>query len=131
MKLGDYYYYGLGTESDHSLAFSNYKTAVDRHGVAQAMFNLGYMHEVGEGITRDLYLAKRFYDQAIEHSQDAYMPAKLALAKLAVVFYLEEINKLPLIAFLEKAVGPRWDSVLMLITAAVPIFVFWRHRREQ
>ncbi|EFP05318.1 CRE-SEL-1 protein [Caenorhabditis remanei] len=130
VKLGDYYYYGLGTEIDHSLAFSNYKTAVDRHGVAQAMFNLGYMHEVGEGITRDLYLAKRFYDQAIEHSQDAYMPAKLALTKLAVVFYLEELNKLPLISFLEKTIGPRWDSILMTVTALIPLFLFWRHRQN-
>ncbi|EGT45201.1 CBN-SEL-1 protein [Caenorhabditis brenneri] len=130
VKLGDYYYYGLGTEIDHSLAFSSYKTAVDRHGVAQAMFNLGYMHEVGEGITRDLYLAKRFYDQAIEHSADAYMPAKLALAKLAVVFYLEELNKLPLVSFLEKSVGPRWDAILMTVTALVPLFLFWRHRQN-
>uniref|UniRef100_A0A1I7UVF4 S5 DRBM domain-containing protein n=1 Tax=Caenorhabditis tropicalis TaxID=1561998 RepID=A0A1I7UVF4_9PELO len=130
LKLGDYYYYGLGTEVDHSLAFSNYKTAVDRHGLAQAMFNLGYMHEVGEGITRDLYLAKRFYDQSIEHSADAYMPAKLALAKLAFVFYLEEVNKLPLINFLDKSVGPRWDVILMTITAAVPMYLFWRHRQN-
>ncbi|CAB3397934.1 unnamed protein product [Caenorhabditis bovis] len=113
VKLGDYYYYGLGTEPDFGMAFMNYKTAVDRHAVAQAMFNLGYMHEVGEGISRDLYLAKRFYDQSIEHNADAYFPAKLALAKLAVVFYLEQINKLPLFSFLENTLGSRWDIIAM------------------
>ena len=33
------------------------------------MFDLGYMHEHGIGIARDLHLAKRFYDMAAETSQ--------------------------------------------------------------
>ncbi|KIH46373.1 Sel1 repeat protein, partial [Ancylostoma duodenale] len=65
-------------------AAQHYKLAVERHATAQAMFNLGLMHEQGLGITRDLHLAKRFYDMAAEQSSDAAVPVALALAKLAV-----------------------------------------------
>ena len=34
--------------------------------VAQGYFNLGYMHEHGVGFKKDLFLAKRFYDKALE-----------------------------------------------------------------
>jgi TPR repeat protein len=33
--------------------------------VAQAYFNLGYMHEHGIGLKKDLFLAKRYYDEAL------------------------------------------------------------------
>ncbi|CAH2216167.1 jg18041, partial [Pararge aegeria aegeria] len=49
---------------------------------AQATFNLGYMHERGLGLTRDLHLAKRCYDLAADASPDARLPAALALARL-------------------------------------------------
>ena len=44
-------------------------------------------------LLQDLYLAKRFYDMAVEHSADAAVPVALALAKLALIFVLEHINK--------------------------------------
>ena len=53
---------------------------------AQAMFNLGYMHELGHGMRQDIHLAKRFYDLAAETSADAKVPVALALAKLGFVF---------------------------------------------
>lgn len=49
---------------------------------AQAMFNLGYMHEHGQGLPFDLYLAKRYYDQALEADSAAKLPVMLALASL-------------------------------------------------
>lgn len=49
---------------------------------AQAMFNLGYMHEHGQGLPLDLHLAKRYYDQAIEVDPAAKLPVKLALVSL-------------------------------------------------
>ncbi|GMT09519.1 hypothetical protein PFISCL1PPCAC_816 [Pristionchus fissidentatus] len=111
VKLGDYYYYGLGTEPDYAEAAHHYKIAADRHLTAQAMFNLGYMHENGEGIAQDLYLAKRYYDSAIEHSPDAVVPASLALAKLAVVFVLSKMKESPLYEF---AIGAQhWDLIVM------------------
>lgn len=49
---------------------------------AQAMFNLGYMHEHGLGCPMDLHLAKRYYDQALETDHDAALPVTLALTVL-------------------------------------------------
>lgn len=49
---------------------------------AQAMFNLGYMHEHGLGLPLDLHLAKRYYDQALEVDPAAKLPVSLALAGL-------------------------------------------------
>jgi SEL1 protein len=49
---------------------------------AQAMFNLGYMHEHGHGLPLDLHLAKRYYDQAVEVDSAARLPVMLALTSL-------------------------------------------------
>jgi hypothetical protein len=35
---------------------------------AQALFNLGYMHEYGAGLPQDFHLAKRFYDRYSVHA---------------------------------------------------------------
>lgn len=56
------------------------------------MFNLGYMHEQGLGMTRDMHLAKRCYDRAAETSQDAKVPVALALLKLNLLFSVESIH---------------------------------------
>ena len=58
------------------------------------MFNLGYMHELGLGMKRDIHLAKRFYDMAAETSVDAKVPVALALAKLAFVFAVKNVEDL-------------------------------------
>jgi SEL1 protein len=50
---------------------------------AQALWNLGWMHENGlGGVEQDFHLAKRFYDQAFETNREAYLPVKLALIKV-------------------------------------------------
>jgi len=46
------------------------------------MFNLGYMHQYGIGLPRDLHLAKRFYDTAESTHADAKVPVSLALSGL-------------------------------------------------
>lgn len=71
--------------------------AAEQQHNAQAMFNLGYMHEQGLGMKRDWHLAKRCYDLAAETSVDAKVPVALALAKLSIVFNweaLKEVKKL-------------------------------------
>ncbi len=66
LRLGDYYYYGMGgVKPDLAKAVSYYRTASDLNN-AQATFNLGYMHQFGEGVPKDLHLAKRFYELAVE-----------------------------------------------------------------
>lgn len=47
-----------------------------------AIFNLGIMHEAGDGVQQDFHLAKRFYDQAAEFDADARTPRALALMLL-------------------------------------------------
>jgi SEL1 protein len=48
----------------------------------QAMFNLGYMYEHGLGLPKDLHLAKRHYDQALDTEPAAALPVTLALMGL-------------------------------------------------
>ena len=50
VRLGDYYYYGWGTDRDFETAALHYRIASDQQNNAQAMFNLGYMHELGHGM---------------------------------------------------------------------------------
>lgn len=52
VKLGDFNYYGYGTNVDYAAAIDHYKIAAENHQSAQAMFNLGYMHEQGLGLDK-------------------------------------------------------------------------------
>jgi len=82
VKMGDYYLYGFGTLASPENAAVCYQAAAETLQSAQAMWNLGWMHENGIGIDQDFHLAKRFYDQALETNREAYLPAKLSLFKL-------------------------------------------------
>ncbi|CAD0091828.1 unnamed protein product [Aureobasidium vineae] len=87
VKMGDYYLDGVGAASSPENAAVCYQAAAEgmlSEGMAsaQAMWNLGWMHENGIGIEQDFHLAKRFYDQALGTNAEAYLPAKLSLAKL-------------------------------------------------
>ncbi|ELW49887.1 Protein sel-1 like protein 1 [Tupaia chinensis] len=93
IKLGDYHFYGFGTDVDYETAFIHYRLASEQQHSAQAMFNLGYMHEKGLGIKQDIHLAKRFYDMAAEASPDAQVPVFLALCKLGIVYFLQYIRE--------------------------------------
>lgn len=55
VKLGDYHYYGYGTSVDYETAAAHYRLASEQQHNAQAMFNLGYMHEQGLGLKQVLY----------------------------------------------------------------------------
>ena len=52
VKLGDYYYYGQGTEVNYEAAASQYRIASDKQSSAQAMFNLAYMYQQGYGLEK-------------------------------------------------------------------------------
>ena len=81
LKIGDYYYHGWGTAASYRKAVAHYRAASEAR-VAQAMFNLGWMHEQGRGVAQDRHLAKRFYDMATEAAPEAAWPAGLCLARL-------------------------------------------------
>ncbi|XP_049878129.1 protein sel-1 homolog 1 isoform X2 [Pectinophora gossypiella] len=122
VKLGDYHYYGLGTHPDLEAAAHHYRIASEQLHNAQATFNLGYMHERGLGLARDVHLAKRCYDLAADTAPDARLPAALALARLnahaALKQLMHSLFQSPLaVIFLsgDSALLSNWD--LYLITA--------------
>lgn len=86
VKMGDYYLGGYGVEADMEKAATCYQTAQEMQQSgqqsAQAMWNLGWMHENGIGVDQDYHLAKRYYDLALETNQESYSPVKLSLLKL-------------------------------------------------
>ncbi|CAF1142570.1 unnamed protein product, partial [Didymodactylos carnosus] len=90
VKLGDYYFYGYGTEKSYEIAATHYKLASDQSPNPQAMFNLAYMHEKGLGLKKDIHLAKRFYDMAAETSTDAQLPVAIVLFKLHLELFWEK-----------------------------------------
>ncbi|CAF1549928.1 unnamed protein product [Rotaria sp. Silwood1] len=94
VKLGDYFYYGYGTEQNYETAATHYKYASDQSQNPQAMFNLAYMHEKGLGLKRDIHLAKRFYDMAAETSADAYLPVSIVLFKLNLQLFWEKLTSI-------------------------------------
>ncbi|XP_054759543.2 protein sel-1 homolog 1-like [Lytechinus pictus] len=62
VKLGDYHYYGYGTDVDYEAAALHYRLAFEQQHNAQAMFNLGYMHEQGLGLKRvSMMMSSLFY----------------------------------------------------------------------
>lgn len=90
VKVGDYFYHGLGVSEDETersrleKAAIYYQSAADTHQSALAMWNLGWMYENGVGVQQDYHLAKRHYDSALGISVDAYLPVTLSLFKLYV-----------------------------------------------
>ncbi|KJA28931.1 hypothetical protein HYPSUDRAFT_33390 [Hypholoma sublateritium FD-334 SS-4] len=87
VKVGDYYYHGLGVpeepeQSRLEKAARYYQSASDTQLSALAMWNLGWMYENGVGVPQDFHLAKRHYDSALDTNSEAYLPVTLSLGKL-------------------------------------------------
>uniref|UniRef100_A0A8C5K933 Protein sel-1 homolog 1 n=1 Tax=Jaculus jaculus TaxID=51337 RepID=A0A8C5K933_JACJA len=137
IKLGDYHFYGFGTDVDYETAFIHYRLASEQQHSAQAMFNLGYMHEKGLGIKQDIHLAKRFYDMAAEASPDAQVPVFLALCKLGAVYVLQYIRDISIRDLftqldMDQLLGPEWDLYLMTIIALLlGTVIAYRQRQHQ
>jgi TPR repeat protein len=102
LKLGDYYYFGKGGLSVDYTKAVHYYTYIS--GVnAQAKFNLGYMHHHGEGMTKDLFLAKRFYDDSLLANPNSYIPVKLCLLFLGLDYAVDQLQKGNYFLLLEQA----------------------------
>lgn len=71
-------YYEIG---EYSRAVALYQTAAMKISV-QAMWNLGYMYEHGLGVEQDFHLAKRHYEQVLEHNHKLYFGVRLTILKL-------------------------------------------------
>ncbi|RUS80976.1 hypothetical protein EGW08_011251 [Elysia chlorotica] len=135
LKMGDYYYYGLGTDVDYESAASHYRMASEQQNNAQAMFNLGYMHERGLGLKQDVHLAKRFYDMAAETSVDAHVPVTMALLKLGLLYGVDVFSKefegiSGLLSLLDPMayLGPQWDLFLASALAGFITLIFFMRR---
>ncbi|CAI8042532.1 Protein sel-1 homolog 1 [Geodia barretti] len=141
VKLGDYYYYGQGTEVNYEAAASQYRIASDKQSSAQAMFNLAYMYQQGYGLKKDYHLAKRYYDLAAETSGEANVPVTLALLNLNVLYYfdwlsepifpptLQAMSSPETVAEVEAVAGQNWDVYLIAFLSGLLALVFmWRWR---
>ncbi|KAI1855669.1 hypothetical protein JX266_000534 [Neoarthrinium moseri] len=82
VKMGDYYLSGIGTEPAIDKAAQCYTGASEHFQSGQALYNLGWMHEHGVGLTQDFHLAKRYYDHALETNDEAYLPVTMSLMRL-------------------------------------------------
>mmetsp|Transcript_36918 Transcript_36918/g.95607 ORF Transcript_36918/g.95607 Transcript_36918/m.95607 type:complete len:682 (-) Transcript_36918:935-2980(-) len=93
ISVGDFYYDGRGIpgrqstrtdiqrHDDLERATSHYRAAADNRS-PRGLFNLGYMYTVGDGVTEDLHLAKRYFDMAAA-TKEAQHPARIALVLVA------------------------------------------------
>lgn len=128
VKLGDYYYYGMGTNVDYEMAALHYRLASEQQHNAQAMFNLGYMHERGLGLSQDMYLAKRCYDMAAEISSDAKVPVTLALMRLSCYFCFNYIGEKfwPSISRILITKDSYWDLYVISILVLLLTVIFYR-----
>ncbi|OLL27144.1 Protein sel-1 1 [Neolecta irregularis DAH-3] len=84
VKVGDFYFKGIGTAPDYAKAANCYASASDTKLSPMAYWNLGWMYENGYGMKQDYNLAKRYYDHAIQISPNSWLPVQLALLKLRV-----------------------------------------------
>ncbi|KAI8073226.1 hypothetical protein BC940DRAFT_232578 [Gongronella butleri] len=91
VKMGDYYYFGIGAPTDFEKAAACYRVAAELENSPMAMWNLGWMYEHGIGVARDFHLAKRTYDNALVANGNAYLPVKLSLLKLYLRQYVDFI----------------------------------------
>ncbi|XP_018355444.1 PREDICTED: protein sel-1 homolog 1 [Trachymyrmex septentrionalis] len=130
VKLGDAHYYGRGTKVDYEVAASHYRSASEQQHNAQAMFNLGYMHERGLGLAKDRHLAKRCYDLAADASPDARIPVALALIKLSFLFgfdYLQEFSLVDQLDKWDQLLGQNWDLYLIgFLTGMLSLIIYFR-----
>ncbi|EEB09164.1 hypothetical protein SJAG_04345 [Schizosaccharomyces japonicus yFS275] len=78
VKVGDYYYYGIGVEKDLGKAYEFYQRAARTGMSSLAVWNLAGMHQYGIGRPQDIHLAKRLYDQL---SRDPLSRLPLLLAR--------------------------------------------------
>lgn len=142
LKIGDAYWYGRGVNSDslskqsrggassgdgsssgsarHETAAVGNKNAsaavylrASQLRSAQAMFNLGDMHERGVGLPKDLHLAKRYYDMALSTDPKAFVPVRLALLKLCLHTWVLEKGKESV--FVETVVDATRRAVSFLV----------------
>lgn len=113
LRLGDYYFSGFGTPVDYEKAAFYYQAASEMRS-AQATFNLGYMHQYGLGLPRDLHLAKRNYDTTLSVEPDAYLAVYSMLFLVGCQFLKDWYSNDSLLLF-----GLNLDTVAIILIATI------------
>ncbi|XP_072990609.1 ERAD-associated E3 ubiquitin-protein ligase component HRD3 [Typha latifolia] len=141
LLIGDAYYYGRGTDRDYERAAEAYMHAQSQSN-AQAMFNLGYMHEHGFGLPLDLHLAKRYYDQALQIDAQAKLPVTLALTSLWLrknysgSFLVKMIDSLPEVypriqEWVEDVLMDEGNATILTLFACLLTVLYLRERQRR
>ena len=83
LRLGDFYYYGLVDSPDYTEAAKYYEMVIssvqaDEIYLAQAYFNLAYMHQYGLGVTLDLNKSFTYYNKTYELNRYSFFSVKIA-----------------------------------------------------
>jgi len=80
LTVANWFYSGLGTEVNYSLAYKYYQRAADANSVV-AFNHLGEMYRFGYGVKIDFEQAKHWYKQAIEQDYE------VAIHNIAQMYY--------------------------------------------
>lgn len=75
---------------DIDRAIAYYREAASK-GSHMGCFNIGWAYEYGIGVAQDLHLAKRYYDEALSLTTEAYVPVKLAVLRLKLKAWLWDL----------------------------------------
>uniref|UniRef100_H0WR61 Protein sel-1 homolog 1 n=1 Tax=Otolemur garnettii TaxID=30611 RepID=H0WR61_OTOGA len=137
IKLGDYHFYGFGTDVDYETAFIHYRLASEQQHSAQAMFNLGYMHEKGLGIKQLLKLSLLFSRLKLGSNPPAQAykfirlqsPGRVGLCSPVSETHIRDMfTQLDM----DQILGPEWDLYLMTIIALLlGTVIAYRQRQHQ
>ena len=92
VKVGDYHFYGLGTVVDYEIAALHYRLASEQQNNAQAMFNLGYMHEQGLGLKKVNILLTLFSNYSfLKHCLNQQSCLKTALLNI-IMHHVQSVS---------------------------------------
>ena len=127
LRLGDFHYYGFaGLTIDKGEAAVFYQLAADlKH--THAIFNLGMMHEAGDGVPQDFHLAKRYFDYAAEVDFDAKMPRAIAMFLLQAYQMLQGVLGAEFVSAVATYFTPTSSSHIGVIKGHIDYFLSWKN----
>ena len=83
--LGDIFYYGNESVKQNFYSAVLFYQLAEQDDDPRAMYNLGYMHEHGQGLVKDEYLAKRYYIKCFMNDKDMRFPIAAILFKIELI----------------------------------------------
>ncbi|TID29902.1 hypothetical protein CANINC_001541 [Pichia inconspicua] len=75
---------------DIDRAITYYRDSASK-GSHMGCFNIGWAYEYGIGVAQDLHLAKRYYDEALLLTTDAYVPVRIAVIRIKLKAWLWQL----------------------------------------